>query len=81
MTDTVTMYLSLSAMRKNEGIRILVQTVDGASEEAIDNTIEEAKQINGKAICIVLDTIKGHGQHYEDMPDNHPLKYLKKDAP
>ena len=54
------------------------KTVEGASEEAIDNTIEEAKQINGKAICIVLDTIKGQGvKYYEDMPDNHSPKVFE----
>ena len=54
------------------------KTADGSSEEAIDNAIEEAKQVKDKAVCIVLDTIKGQGvKYYEDMPDNHSPKVFE----
>ena len=43
------------------------KTVDGASEEAIDDGINEAKAVKDQAVCIVLDTIKGQGvKYYED---------------
>ena len=39
-------------------------TVDGASEEAIDDAINLAKTVPDKAICIILDTVKGTGVSY-----------------
>lgn len=54
------------------------KTVDGSSEEAIDTAIEEAKSVKDKAVCIVLDTIKGQGvKYYEDMEDNHAPKVFE----
>ncbi len=54
------------------------KTVDGASEEAIDDGINEAKAVKDQAVCIVLDTIKGQGvKYYEEMPDNHAPKVFE----
>ena len=53
-------------------------TVDGASEEAIDDAINLAKTVPDKAICIILDTVKGQGvKYYEDMVDNHAPKVFE----
>ena len=54
------------------------KTVDGASEEASDDGINEAKAVKDQAVCIVLDTIKGQGvKYYEEMPDNHAPKVFE----
>ena len=54
------------------------KTVEGASEEAIDDGINEAKAVKDQAVCIVLDTIKGQGgKYYEEMPDNHAPKVFE----
>ena len=34
--------------------------------------------LKDKAVCIVLDTVKGQGvKYYEDMPDNHAPKVFE----
>lgn len=53
-------------------------TVDGASEEAIDEGINAAKAVKDQAVCIVLDTVKGQGiRYYEEMQDNHSPKVFE----
>ena len=56
------------------------QRVNGASEEAISDAIDAAKQVTDQAVCIVLDTIKGQGvPYFENMTDNHSVKFGPKD--
>lgn len=46
--------------------------------EKVDDAINEAKLVEDKAVCIILDTIKGQGvKYYEDMPDNHAPKVFE----
>ena len=47
--------------------------VNGHDEDAIDNALTQAKKVEGKPTCIVLDTIKGYGvKMFSDMgPDCH----------
>lgn len=53
-------------------------TVDGADEEAIDDAVNRAKAVRDRAVCVVLDTVKGQGvKYYEDMPDNHAPKVFE----
>jgi transketolase len=53
-----------------------VQTVKGNDEEAIDAAIDAAKGVTDKAVCIVLDSIKGAGvPYYETLPGNHSVKF------
>ena len=53
-----------------------VQRVKGNDEEAIDEAIDQAKSITDKAVCIVLDSIKGAGvPYYEQMEGNHSVKF------
>ena len=53
-----------------------VQTAKGNDEEAIDTAIENAKKVENKAVCIVLDTIKGQGiKYFEELESNHSVKF------
>lgn len=50
--------------------------VKGDDEEAINDAIEEMKQVKDQAVCIVLDTIKGQGvPYFEELVDNHSVKF------
>lgn len=56
------------------------QRVNGREEEEIYTAIENAKNVTGQAVCIVLDTIKGQGvRYFEEMADNHSVKFTDKD--
>lgn len=53
-----------------------VQVVKGNDVSAIDDAIEQAKQVEDQAVCIVLDTIKGQGvPFFEEMVSNHSVKF------
>lgn len=66
---------------KMEAFGFEAMTVAGADEEAISEAIDWAKTIEGKAVCIVLDTIKGQGvKYFEDMADNHSVKFKAQDV-
>lgn len=57
------------------------QKVDGSSELEISNAIDQAKKIEDKAVCIVLDTIKGQGvRYFEELVDNHSVKFGEKEC-
>ena len=65
--------------RKMEAFGFAVRTVDGGDEESISEGIDWAKGTRGRAVCVVLDTIKGQGvRYFEEMADNHSVKF--KDA-
>lgn len=52
--------------------------VDGKSEEAISDALDEVKQIQDSAVCIVLDTIKAQGvQYYYNRSDSHSPKFTE----
>lgn len=53
--------------------------VRGNSEAAIADALEELYTIENKALCIVLDTIKGQGiKFFEELEDNHSVKFNEK---
>lgn len=57
-----------------------VKKVKGENEESISDAIHELKLVKDKAVCIVLDTIKGQGVNYfEEMTDNHSVKFNQND--
>lgn len=52
------------------------QKVKGDDIEAIDEAIENAKKVEDKAVCIILDSIKGQGvKFFEEMESNHSVKF------
>lgn len=52
------------------------QKVKGDDLVAIDQAIENCKEVTDQAVCIVLDTIKGQGvKFFEEMDANHSVKF------
>lgn len=50
--------------------------IDGSSEEAISEAIDDCFAQPGQALCIVLDTIKGQGvEFFEKLADNHHIRF------
>lgn len=50
--------------------------IKGDDLNLIDKTIHQARQVNDKAVCIVLDTVKGQGvEYFERLMSNHSVKY------
>jgi len=50
--------------------------IDGSSEEAISDAIDDCFAHPGQALCIVLDTIKGQGvEFFEKLVDNHHIRF------
>ena len=73
-TDQIMKLYNLDA--KMEAFGFDVQRVKGNDLEAIDSAIENAKKIQDKAVCIILDTIKGQGiEFFEKMESNHSVKF------
>ena len=61
---------------KMKAFGFYVQTAKGNDEEVIDTAIENAKKVENKAVCIVLDTIKGQGiKYFEELESNHSVKF------
>ena len=57
-----------------------VRRVKGSAETAISRAIDAMKQVKERAVCIVLDTIKGQGvPYFEEMVDNHSVKFTEAD--
>lgn len=57
------------------------ETVRGNDEDAISHAIDRAKAVEGSAVCIVLDTIKGQGvTYFEEMESNHSVKFNEQDC-
>lgn len=62
--------------KKMEAFGFFTQKVKGNDIEAIDDAINKAKEVKDKAVCIVLDTIKGQGvPYFENMFSNHSVKF------
>lgn len=62
--------------KKMEAFGFFAQKVKGNDIEAIDDAINQAKEVKDKAVCIVLDTIKGQGvPYFENMFSNHSVKF------
>lgn len=62
--------------KKMESFGFFTQKVKGNDIEAIDDAINQAKEVKDKAVCIVLDTIKGQGvPYFENMFSNHSVKF------
>lgn len=57
------------------------ETASGKDEDAISHAIDRAKAVEGSAVCIVLDTIKGQGvTYFEEMESNHSVKFNEQDC-
>ena len=62
--------------KKMEAFGFFTQKVKGNDIEAIDDAINQAKEVKDKDVCIVLDTIKGQGvPYFENMFSNHSVKF------
>ena len=62
--------------KKMESFGFFTQKVKGNDIEAIDDAINQTKEVKDKAVCIVSDTIKGQGVPYvENMFSNHSVKF------
>lgn len=62
--------------KKMEAFGFFTQKVKGNDIESIDDAINQAKEVKDKAVCIVLDTIKGQGvPYFENMFSNHSVKF------
>lgn len=67
-------------VNKMEAFGFYTQRVKGNEEAAIAKAIEKALHVKDRAVCIVLDTIKGQGvPHFEHMASNHSVKFSKED--
>ncbi len=57
------------------------RTVKGDDEAAISDAIDAVKKIDDKAVCIILDTVKGQGvEYFEKMESNHAPKIFEEGA-
>ena len=62
--------------KKMEAFGFYTQEINGHDVQAIDEAIENAKQVKDKAVCIVLDTTKGQGfPYFYNNPGNHSPKF------
>lgn len=67
-------------VKKMEAFGFYTRKVKGNDEAAIASTLEELLSMEGQAICMVLDTIKGQGvPHFEQMENNHSVKFSAED--
>jgi transketolase len=61
---------------KMEAFGFYALRVDGSSEKAISEAIDDCFAHPGQALCIVLDTIKGQGvEFFEKLVDNHHIRF------
>ena len=73
-TKDIINHYDLKAKMESFGFKTL--RVDGSDIDAIDAAITELKGVKDKAVCIVLDTIKGQGiKYFEDLFSNHSVKF------
>jgi transketolase len=73
-TEEVMNPFSIADKMKSFGFH--TTTVKGNDEEAIDDAINEAKEVKDQAVCIVLDSVKGAGvPYFEQMAGNHSVKF------
>ena len=55
-------------------------TAKGHDIEAIDEALKFCHKVKDKAVCIILDSIKGQGiSFFEEMNDNHSVKFDRKE--
>lgn len=65
---------------KMEAFGFAVRTANGADEADIAGAVDWARRIQNRAVCIVLDTVKGQGvPYFEAMADNHSVKFKAED--
>ncbi len=61
---------------KMEAFGFYALRVDGSSEQAISDAIDDCFNHPGQALCIVLDTVKGQGvDYFEKLADNHHIRF------
>ncbi|MFL8968875.1 transketolase [Helcococcus kunzii] len=62
--------------KKMEAFGFYTQEIDGHDESKIDEAIENTKKVKDKAVCIILDTVKGQGfPYFYNTPANHSPKF------
>ncbi len=62
--------------KKMEAFGFYTVKVKGNDIQAIDDAINDCKNMKDSAVCIVLDSIKGQGvQYFEEMDANHSVKF------
>ena len=65
---------------KMQAFGFRVRTAAGADEADIADCLDWARSVEGQAVCIVLDTVKGQGvPYFEQMADNHSVKFKEAD--
>jgi transketolase len=61
---------------KMEAFGFYALRVDGSSEQAISDAIDDCFDHPNQALCIVLDTVKGQGvEYFEKLADNHHIRF------
>nr|WP_321383557.1 transketolase [uncultured Enterococcus sp.] len=61
---------------KMKAFGFYVSKAKGADLLAIDQAIQQSKEIEDQAVCIILDSIKGQGiPYFEELADNHSVKF------
>lgn len=61
---------------KMEAFGFYALRVDGSSEQAISDAIDDCFAHQNQALCIVLDTVKGQGvDYFEKLMDNHHIRF------
>ncbi len=61
---------------KMEAFGFYALRVNGSSEKAISEAIDDCFAHPGQALCIVLDTVKGQGVvYFETLIDNHHIRF------
>jgi len=74
LTADITNPFDLLAKMKAFGFYAL--RVDGSSEQAISEAIDDCFTHSDQALCIVLDTIKSQGlDYFEKLMDNHHIRF------
>ncbi|MGX7071292.1 transketolase [Helcococcus kunzii] len=62
--------------KKMEAFGFYTQEIGGHDESKIDEAIENTKKVKDKAVCIILDTVKGQGfPYFYNTPANHSPKF------
>lgn len=63
--------------KKMEAFGFYTLKVKGSDIQAIDNVINECKEVTDQAVCLVLDSVKGQGvPYFETLDANHSVKFI-----
>ena len=65
-----------SYQEKMKAFGFYTLTAKGDDLEAIDDTINNLKEVKDRAVCMVLDSVKGQGvKFFEELLSNHSVKF------